>query len=127
MTSREKLQHALVTIEAEMEERVAELEGQGKLLEAERLRQRTTFDLEMLRETGGCAGIENYSRHLSGARAGKPALVPARLLPRRLFDVRRRVPHDAAPGPWHVPRRPSRKEVLIDYGFRLRRRSTTGR
>ncbi|HVC34699.1 MAG TPA: DEAD/DEAH box helicase family protein, partial [Chloroflexota bacterium] len=70
VTSKEKLQLALKTIAEELEERLKELEGQGKLLEAERLKQRTTFDLEMLRETGVCAGIENYARHLAQREPG---------------------------------------------------------
>src|SRR5207253_3218199 len=70
ITSKEKLDQALVDIEAEMEERVRELEGQGKLLEAERIQQRTRYDLEMLRETGFCSGVENYSRHLSRREPG---------------------------------------------------------
>ena len=61
---------ALVTIEEELHERLAELESQSKLLEAERLRMRTTYDLEMLREVGFCSGIENYSRHIDGRAAG---------------------------------------------------------
>ena len=64
------MQHALVTIEEELHERLAELESQGKLLEAERLRMRTTYDLEMLREVGFCSGIENYSRHIDGRAPG---------------------------------------------------------
>ncbi len=68
VTPKEKLDRALLAIEAELEERLRELEVQGKLLEAQRLRQRTMFDLEMMRETGTCAGIENYSRHLTGRK-----------------------------------------------------------
>ena len=68
VTPRDKLKLAIVDIEAEMEERVGQLEAEGRALEAARLRQRTTFDLEMMRELGFCTGIENYSRHLSPAR-----------------------------------------------------------
>ena len=68
VTPQDKLKEAIVDIEAEMEERVGELEAEGRVLEAERLRQRTTFDLEMMRELGFCSGIENYSRHLVAAR-----------------------------------------------------------
>ena len=70
VTPAEKLGAAIVDIEAEMEERVGELEQRGMVLEAERLRQRTTFDLEMMRELGFCSGIENYSRHLSRREPG---------------------------------------------------------
>ena len=70
MTPNDKLKAAIVDIEAEMEERVGQLEAEGRELEGARLRQRTTFDLEMLRELGFCSGVENYSRHLSGARPG---------------------------------------------------------
>src|SRR2546428_3347386 len=70
VTRGEKLLEAIKDIEAELVERVAELEGKGRLLEAQRLRQRTNFDLEMLRETGTCHGVENYSRHLARRPAG---------------------------------------------------------
>ena len=67
----ETVQRAIGTIEHELEERLKELESQGKLLEAQRLRMRTTFDLEMLQQLGFCSGIENYSRHLDGRDAGR--------------------------------------------------------
>src|SRR5690606_37659584 len=66
------VQRAIGTIEHELEERLKELEGQGKLLEAQRLRMRTGFDLEMLQQLGFCSGIENYSRHLDGRQPGEP-------------------------------------------------------
>src|SRR5690606_3497233 len=71
ITGGERLEHAIRTIEAELEERLAELEAQDKLLEAQRLRMRTNYDLEMLREIGICSGIENYSRHLDGRAPGE--------------------------------------------------------
>src|SRR6266446_4368313 len=71
VTPREKLMEAIRDIEAELVERLAELEANGRLLEAQRLRQRTNFDLEMMRETGSCAGIENYSRHLTRRQPGE--------------------------------------------------------
>ncbi|EQD40874.1 excinuclease ABC subunit B, partial [mine drainage metagenome] len=71
VTPRDKLERALRAIEVELDLRGRELELQGKLLEAQRLRQRTLFDLEMMRETGTCAGIENYSRHLTGRQEGE--------------------------------------------------------
>lgn len=72
MTPEERLRRALAGIEEELEGRLQELKGAGKLLEAQRLEQRTRFDLEMLREMGYCPGIENYSRHLDGRRPGSP-------------------------------------------------------
>jgi excinuclease ABC subunit B len=72
LTSSERLGRALVSIKEELEERLAELEAEGKLLEAQRLKTRTNYDLEMLGEVGYCAGIENYSRHLSGKKPGEP-------------------------------------------------------
>jgi excinuclease ABC subunit B len=119
VTSKEKLQLALKTIEAEMEERAAELESQGKLLEAERIRQRTNFDLEMLRETGGCAGIENYSRHLSGREAGSQPWCLLDYFPDDylMFVDESHITLPQVRGMYHGDR--SRKEVLIDYGFRL--------
>ena len=69
--------NAISTIEPELEERLAELEGQGKLLEAQRLRMRTNYDVEMMRQVGFCSGIENYSRHIDARPAGS---APATLL-----------------------------------------------
>ncbi len=71
VTTQERLNHAIELIEAELEERLAQLEADGKVLEAARLKQRTNFDIEMLRETGFCSGVENYSRHLAGRAAGE--------------------------------------------------------
>ena len=84
VTSDEHMKRAIEGIEAELAERLAWFEEHGKLLEAQRLRMRTTYDLEMLREIGVCSGIENYSRHLDGRCAGPDAVHAARLLPRRL-------------------------------------------
>ena len=106
VTPADKLQAAIVDIEAEMEERVGQLEAEGRALEGARLRQRTTFDLEMLRELGYCSGVENYSRHLSAPRSREPPLDAARLLPARLAPRRGRVAHDHAPGRRHVQERP---------------------
>lgn len=83
VTPADKLAEAIRDIEVEMEGRCRELEATGKVLEAARLRQRTTFDLEMMREVGFCSGIENYSRH-PAPRAWIPAMDAARLLPSRL-------------------------------------------
>src|SRR6185503_17333568 len=68
----ERMERAIAGIEKELEERLAELEQQGKLLEAQRLRMRTTYDLEMMRQIGSCAGIENYSMHIDGREGGTP-------------------------------------------------------
>ena len=86
----------------ELAERLAELERQGKLLEAQRLRMRTTYDIEMMRQVGFCSGIENYSRHIDGRAAGQPAALPARLLPGRLPARHRRVARDRAADRRHV-------------------------
>ena len=87
----QRMERAIAGIEAELEERLGELEKAGKLLEAQRLRMRTTYDIEMLRQVGSCSGIENYSRHIDGREAGQPAEHPARLLPRGLPPGHRRV------------------------------------
>ena len=72
VTSKEKLENALITIEKEMEERVDYFKENKKLIEAQRIEERTNFDIEMLKETGFCQGIENYSRHISGREPGSP-------------------------------------------------------
>ncbi|HBM75673.1 MAG TPA: excinuclease ABC subunit B, partial [Clostridiaceae bacterium] len=71
-TSREKMERAIESIESELEERLAVLKSQEKLLEAQRLEQRTRYDIEMIREVGYCSGIENYSRHMDGRKPGTP-------------------------------------------------------
>ena len=106
VTSEDAIERSLVEIAAELEARVAELEAQGKQLEAFRLRQRTQYDMEMLRELGYCNGIENYSRILAGRRARRAALHAARLLPRRFPGAHRRVAHDRAAVARHVRGRP---------------------
>jgi excinuclease ABC subunit B len=119
VTPREKLLRALDAISAELDERVQWFEGQGKLLEAQRLRQRTLFDMEMMRETGSCAGIENYSRHLTGRRAGQEPYTLMDFLPADTLVVVDES-HVAVPqigGMYGGDR--SRKIPLVDYGFRL--------
>jgi excinuclease ABC subunit B len=119
VTPREKLMEAIRDIEAELLVRVAELEEKGRLLEAQRLRQRTNFDLEMMRETGSCAGIENYSRHLARRPAGsRPWTLLDYFPPDFLMFVDES--HISIPqvhGMYGGDR--SRKEILVDYGFRL--------
>ena len=95
---KEKMDKALRDIEREMEQRVDYFKSEGKLIEAQRIEQRTRYDMEMLQEIGFCKGIENYSRVLSGREPGSAPLYAAGLLPRRLPAVRGRVPRDVAPG-----------------------------
>ena len=119
VTPADKLKVAIVNIEKEMEERVEELNVKGMILEAERLRQRTTFDLEMMRELGFCSGIENYSRHLAGREAGsRPWTLLDYFPPDWLLVVDES--HMTIPqtvGMYKNDR--TRKEILVDFGFRL--------
>ncbi len=119
VTTKERLQRAIASIELELEQRLKELTDQGKLLEAARLRQRTNFDLEMLRETGICSGIENYSRHLAGRQPGEQPWTLMDYLPDDFLLVVDES-HVALPqvrGMYAGDR--SRKEILVEYGFRL--------
>jgi excinuclease ABC subunit B len=119
VTPRERTRRAIESIKAELVERRAQLESEGKLLEAQRLHQRTMFDLEMIREIGHCHGIENYARHLTERAPGEP---PPTLLDYLPADALVFVDesHQTVPqirGMFHGDR--SRKQVLVDYGFRL--------
>jgi excinuclease ABC subunit B len=119
VTSRDRLRDAVETIKAELVERRAQLESEGKLLEAQRLHQRTMFDLEMIREIGYCHGIENYSRHLTGRLPGEPPPTLLDYLPTDALVIVDES-HQTVPqirGMYFGDR--SRKEVLVDYGFRL--------
>jgi excinuclease ABC subunit B len=119
VTPRERLERAVETIQLELAERLAELSDQGKLLEFQRLEQRTRFDLEMLREIGYCHGIENYSRHLTGRAPGEPPPTLIDYLPDDFLLVVDES-HQTIPqvrGMYHGDR--SRKQTLVDYGFRL--------
>jgi excinuclease ABC subunit B len=116
----EKVNEALYTIELELEERLKELNAQGKLLEAQRLKARTKYDLELLREVGHCKGIENYSRHLSGRKAGEPPATLLDYFPKGDFLVIVDESHVTLPqlhGMFNGDR--ARKQTLVDYGFRL--------
>ena len=119
VTPGEKLSVAIESIEAEATARCAELEAAGRTLEAARLRQRTSFDLEMMREVGYCSGIENYSRHLSGREPGsRPWTLLDYFPPDWLLVVDES--HMSIPqvgGMYKNDR--SRKEILVDFGFRL--------
>jgi excinuclease ABC subunit B len=119
VTPADKLKAAMVDIEAEMEERCAQMEAEGRVLEAARLRQRTTFDLEMMRELGFCSGIENYSRHLARRPAGsRPWTLLDYFPPDWLLVVDES--HMTIPqvvGMYKNDR--TRKEILVDFGFRL--------
>ena len=118
-TPRETLERAISSIRTELDLRLAELSAAGRLLEAQRLHQRTMFDLEMIKELGYCNGIENYSRHLSGRRAGEPPPTLIDYFPRDFLLVvdESHVTLPQVHGMYHGDR--SRKEVLVDYGFRL--------
>ena len=119
VTPQDKLREAIRDIDLEMEERVGELDAEGRVLEAARLRQRTTFDLEMMRELGYCTGIENYSRHLSRREAGsRPWTLLDYFPPDWLLVVDES--HMTIPqvvGMYKNDR--TRKEILVDFGFRL--------
>ena len=115
----ERMKRAVVSIEDELEERLATLEGQGKLLEAERLRMRTRYDLEMMREVGFCSGIENYSRHIDGRTAGTAPYTLLDYFPDDylvvLDESHVTVPQLGAMYEGDL----SRKSTLVEHGFRL--------
>jgi excinuclease ABC B subunit len=119
ITPDEKREKALADIEAELEERLKELRAQGKLLEAQRLEQRTRYDIEMIREVGYCAGIENYSRHLQQRPPGSPPWTLMDYFPADYLLIVDES-HMTIPqirGMYNGDR--SRKETLVEYGFRL--------
>ncbi len=119
VTSRQKLEAALRDIETEMEEQVKLFEEQDKLLEAQRLRQRTQYDLEMLEQTGSCAGVENYSRHLSRREAGSTPWTLLDYFPDDFvcFVDESHMTVPQVRGMYNGDR--ARKEVLVEFGFRL--------
>jgi excinuclease ABC subunit B len=119
VTPRARTMYAMTAIKQELTERLAELEGAGRVLEAHRLHQRTMFDLEMIKEIGYCHGIENYSRHLSGRLPGEPPPTLLDYLPGDAVIIVDES-HQTVPqvrGMYHGDR--SRKEVLVEHGFRL--------
>jgi len=119
VTPAEQLERAIATIQEELGDRLEFLKTRGRLLEAQRLEQRTLFDIEMLRELGYCHGIENYSRHLTGRRPGEPPPVLIDYLPQDVLVIIDES-HVAVPqvrGMYFGDR--SRKETLVEYGFRL--------
>jgi excinuclease ABC subunit B len=119
VTSRDRTKQAVVAIKQELEWYRGQLESEGKLLEAQRLHQRTMFDLEMIREIGYCHGIENYARHLTGRAPGDPPPTLLDYLPDDALVIVDES-HQTVPqirGMYHGDR--SRKEVLVAYGFRL--------
>ena len=119
VTEGKRMEKAMLDIEAELEERLAYFRKNDRLLEAQRLEQRTRYDLEMLREVGTCAGIENYSRHIDQRAEGTPPWTLLDFMPSRYLLVLDES-HMMVPqlrGMYNGDR--SRKEVLVDYGFRL--------
>jgi excinuclease ABC subunit B len=119
VASRPRMQRAIQSIELELKERLAELEKSAKLLEAQRLRMRTEYDLEMLEQIGFCNGIENYSRHIDGRAPGTPPFTLLDYFPKDFLTVidESHVTVPQLHGMYEGDR--SRKEVLVEHGFRL--------
>ena len=119
VTPRDKVLAAIETIKLELAQRLGELVGMGKLVEAQRLEQRTRFDLEMLTEVGHCKGIENYTRHLSGAKPGEPPSTLTDYMPKDsvMFLDESHVLMGQFGGMYNGDR--ARKTTLVEYGFRL--------
>lgn len=119
LTSGERLEGSIKSIEAELAQRLEALRADGKLLEAQRLEQRTTYDIEMLREMGYCSGIENYSRHMDGRKPGEAPYTLLDFFPDDFLIVvdESHVTMPQVRGMYNGDR--SRKQMLVDYGFRL--------
>jgi excinuclease ABC subunit B len=119
VTTRGKLEPAILTIQAELDDRVAWFEAQGRYLEAQRIRMRTNYDLEMLREMGFCNGIENYSRHLTGRKEGERPFCLIDFFPKDYLlmvdESHATIPQVG--GMYNGDR--ARKQTLVDFGFRL--------
>ncbi len=119
VTERERMLKAITSIEEELKDRLGELEGKGKMLEAQRLRMRTNYDLEMMREVGFCSGIENYSRHLDGRAPGEAPYTLLDYFPKNYLTIidESHVTVPQIGGQYEGDH--SRKEVLVEHGFRL--------
>jgi excinuclease ABC subunit B len=119
VTTTDNIKRAVADIREELKERIAFFESQGKLLEAQRIRERTNFDLEMLETMGYCNGIENYSRHLDGRAPGQPPSVLLNYFPDNflLFVDESHISIPQIRGMYHADR--SRKQTLVEFGFRL--------
>ena len=119
VTTKDKMERAIVTIEQEMEERVKYFKSQNKLIEAQRIEERTNFDIEMMKETGFCSGIENYSRHIRGRQVGSPPYTLFDYFPKDFLllidESHATIPQVKAM--YNGDR--ARKESLVNYGFRL--------
>ena len=89
VTNKDKIDRAIITIEEELKERIKYFKLQNKLIEAQRIEERTNFDIEMMKETGFCQGIENYSRHMSGRKPGSPPYTLFDYFPKGLFATDR--------------------------------------
>ncbi len=119
MTNEARMEEAVNGITKELKERTDQLKSAGKLLEAQRLEQRTTYDVEMLKEMGYCSGIENYSRHMDGRKPGEPPFTLLDFFPKDFLIVvdESHVTMPQVRGMYNGDR--SRKQMLVDYGFRL--------
>ena len=119
VVSKENMERAIGEIEKELEQQIRYFKGEDKLLEAQRISERTNFDIEMMRETGFCSGIENYSRHLTGQKAGEPPCTLIDYFPDDFLimidESHKTIPQIGAM--YHGDQ--SRKTTLVDYGFRL--------
>ena len=119
VVSKESMERAIKAIEEELEDQIHYFKSEGKLLEAQRISERTNFDIEMLRETGFCSGIENYSRHLTGLEAGQPPHTLIDYFPddfiMMIDESHKTIPQIG--GMYHGDQ--SRKRTLVEYGFRL--------
>ena len=119
VTTKEKMERAIATIEQELEERVKYFKDKGKLIEAQRIEERTNFDIEMMKETGFCQGIENYSRHISGREPGSPPFTLFDYFPKDFLllidESHATIPQVRAM--YNGDR--ARKDSLVNYGFRL--------
>ena len=119
VVSKENMERAIREIEEELEQQIRYFKGEDKLLEAQRISERTNFDIEMMRETGFCSGIENYSRHLTGQKAGEPPCTLIDYFPDDFLMIvdESHITIPQVRGMYAGDR--SRKQTLVDFGFRL--------